>query len=1137
MAQGLQKLANKLFGGDEVDRILAMPMTQLRLELKHAYQDKEFSEEQFNDFLDRLSKVDDISSQLDLAKKAVGERAVDAAIDIELNSPAKQLLWAAVFTRMMHTGTEPVARSTLWKQMQETIGVNNESIGVAKVISRSLQNDNVTFEYGQPGTWFYYDPKANHINLDLYYMLLVGFEHIRSVNLHEIGHSELSNTYSPRMKELYEKVKVLIDPRTIEQSDDDKAAGKKPRLKMKKGEYKQLMLDVAEWKLRFRLWHMTEDTVVNQFSTNMSKLLPQNFGNSLNFVSAILQGFGEIINGDDATRDVKISTNKPPPADTPERDIWEEQKKEKQDEANKRRDAHIKRMSSPLSDQEIKDIKAGNISLDTATKMFDQINTAVLLAFYEQNGLFKGSDKAWQRLRIITDDIRNAVDVSGVPGAAGKDAFEYLVDMSVGKLYPDAEVMKMPMERERALKFLEDRAKVEAATPALLDLDASFDAPDATGGAQATPEEKRRAAALEILKRKTVLGDAADQVEDPVEELFHIAARMHGIRNLQPMPSDRLLEHPPYNSLHDSYRAVVDFTAQQRGLVMEHIWDLYLKPYAEVILKAHEQKLDQDLNKKKDQKNQQQQGNQQGNQQQGGQQGGEGQQSEGGGGGGDSMPDTGQGDGESQKNSGGPEIEIEDDEPEEKDGNGKGDPGDDEEIDVDDDMLKDVGDITETPDEERAKEGGQQGKGQDKNKDKDKGNEKGEGQGKDGEPEDGEKQESGKGGKGWDMDDSPQEKPKQNKVSDLKNKQPVNDNLTDEQKEAIRKNQKGMPNSDQSSLERDNAGSGDGVDLAQLAKGDWRDFNARIQELAPVINRLARTYKKIRSQQRRQIRKMSRNHVFLPRDGDLRGRLDRGKVIQTKFKQATGQPITIEDLKKVKTDEPDFADSTIEFTAMIDGSGSMPMFDLGNGVTAMEVALQSAVINYMAARKAGIDAYIVMWGDSKPRVLATPDTPLKEVGEAVERVRNGIRSGTNLAPSFVSSIEAMANHKNNNGTISGSSHMLIYSDGDIGDPREAAKMLEIISRNAKNLSVDVAVLRPKSSDWGGVTAMENVFQGVIDKTGDRVVGIVRGNDAQQVPMDLAHRVLSRVKKFKVKVEPDSKKRGRLKSLHQQLKDS
>lgn len=1127
MANGLQQLANRIFGGDEVDRILALPVTQLRIELKHAFQDKEFTEAQFNGFVERLAQVDDIAAQVDIAKKAVENRAVDSEIDIELNSPAKQLLWAAVLTRMMHTGTEPVARSTLWKQMQGTIGVNNEAIGVAKVISRSLQNDAVTFEWGQPGTWFYYDPLKNHINLDLYYMLLTGFEHIRAVNLHEIGHSELSNTYSPRMKELYEKVKVLIDPRTIDQGEG-KEKGKRPRLKMKKGEFKQLMLDVAEWKLRFKLWHMTEDTVVNQFSSNMSKLLPQNFGNSLNFVSAILQGFGEIVNGDDAKRDVKISTSKPPPADTPERDVWEQQKKENQEEANSRRDAYIKRASTPLTDGELKDIQAGNISLDLAAKMFEQIKTAVLLAFYEQNGLFKGSDKAWQRLRIIPDDIRRAVDVSGLADAKGKDAFEYLIDLSVGRLNPDSALMKVPMERQRALKYLEDQAKVAQATPALLDLDAAFDTPSA-GAQAATPEEKRRQAALEILKRPGVLGEAAAaKVEDPVEELFRQMARARGIRNLQPLPSDRMLEQEPYKTVQDSYRAVVDFTAQQRGLVMEHIWDVYLKPYADVILKDQEQKLQQQMDqKKKDQKNQQQK-NQKGGQQEGGQSGG----------GGDSMPGDGdQGEG----GGGGPEIEIEDDEPGEKGKqnkqDGEGGNSDDEEIDVDDDMLKDAGDLTENPGEERAKENGQGKDGKNKDKNKDKGNDKGNGagDGKDGEP--GEEKNGGKGGKGWDQDDNPPEKPQPKKVGDLKDRQPVNDDLTPEQKEAIRKGQQNMPGADQGSLTRDNAGSGDGIDLAQLAKGDWRDFNARVQELAPVINRLARTYKKIRAQQRRQIREMSRKHSFLPRDGDLRGRLDRGKIIQTKFKQATGQPISIEDLKKVRDDQPAFADSTIEFIALIDGSGSMPLFQLGKGVTAMEVALQSAVINYMAARKAGIDAYIVMWGNEKPYVIATPDTPLKEVGEKLESVRGGIRSGTSLAPSFLSSVEAMANHRNLNGTISGSSHMLVYSDGDIDDPDEAARKLAIISRNAKNLSVDVAVLRPLHESAGRTTKMEDVFQKVIDETGDKIVGIVRGNNAQDVPMDLAHRVLRRVRKFKVAVEPDKKKRQRLKSLHQQLKDS
>ena len=37
----------------------------------------------------------------------------------------------------------------------------------------------------------------------------------------------------------------------------------------------------------------------------------------------------------------------------------------------------------------------------------------------------------------------------------------------------------------------------------------------------------------------------------------------------------------------------------------------------------------------------------------------------------------------------------------------------------------------------------------------------------------------------------------------------------------------------------------------------------------------------------------------------------------------------------------------------------------------MDVAIQSSVIVYMAARKAGIDAYIVMWGDPTPIIVAT----------------------------------------------------------------------------------------------------------------------------------------------------------------------
>ncbi|MCC7037771.1 MAG: hypothetical protein IT560_10765 [Alphaproteobacteria bacterium] len=156
MATGLTDAAGKVFGKEEIDRILSLPITQMRIELKHAYQDKAFTQEQFEDFVDRLAKVDNLGGQVALAKQAAEKREVGDPIDIELNSPAKQLLWAAVMTRMMRSDEKAkVSNSTLWKQMQDTVGFNNEAIGVSKVIARSLQNADTTFDWGAPGTWFY----------------------------------------------------------------------------------------------------------------------------------------------------------------------------------------------------------------------------------------------------------------------------------------------------------------------------------------------------------------------------------------------------------------------------------------------------------------------------------------------------------------------------------------------------------------------------------------------------------------------------------------------------------------------------------------------------------------------------------------------------------------------------------------------------------------------------------------------------------------------------------------------------------------------------------------------------------------------------------------------------------------------
>lgn len=1124
MATGLTDAAGKVFGKEEIDRILSLPITQMRIELKHAYQDKAFTQEQFEDFVDRLAKVDNLGGQVAVAKQAAAKREVGDPIDIELNSPAKQLLWAAVMTRMMRSDEKAkVSASPLWKQMQDTVGFNNEAIGVSKVIARSLQNADTTFDWGAPGTWFYYRPKNNHINIDMYYTLLMGFEHVRAVHLHEIGHSELSNTYSPTMKKLYDKVKILIDPSTVNPESQTDKTKKKPRIKMKKAEYRQLMLDVAEWQLRFKLWHMTEDTVVNQFSANKSGEINQNFGNSLNYVSAVLQGFGELISGDALQRDVKVSTDAPPDANDPKRAAWEEKQKKKQD-AEKEHAERMRRATTPLTDDEVKQIQGGQISKEIATKMFDQINTAVLLAYYEQNGMFRGVDKNWERLHIIPQDIRRTVDVSAIPGAAGKDAFEYLIDMSVGQMNPNKELMRIPLDRQRAITHMAEQVQVKKATSSFLDLANAFDDMDA--GVEKSEAENAADYARELLAKLKITNLPPDA--DPVESVLFLAAKAHGIRNLQPQAADRILQHEPYNTLQDSYRAVVAYTSEQRGMVMEHVWDTYLKPYADVILKAYEEKLDRKAEQKKEQqkqKKQDQQNGQQGQKGQQGQEGGEpGESSDGNGssgGGNDSEPDISDNDnGDGQGQDSGIEITDDENDGETNDGDpsddndgegqknedqdGKGGAGDDDDVELDEDDMNQIGDMNEKPEDGREDEAA-------------------------------ENEANANDGKGADKDDAGKEQKSQpKKVSDFKDKEPAREDLTEQEKQQRREAAKNMPEGNK--LDRNTAQDTQDVDLAKLAKGDYRDFNRRVYELAPVISQQARIYQNIRAEQRRAIRKMSRDqHSFIASDGNFLGRHDMEKSRRTKLKQAFGQPVNVEDFKKIKRDEQAFADSTIEIISLIDGSGSMPMKNLGNGVNAMEVALQSAVINYMAARKAGIDGWIIIWGNAKPLVVASPDMPLKEVGENVQRVRGGINSGTALAPGFDTTMQTLAEHRNKNGTISGSSHIMVYSDGEIQDEAAAQQRIETITQGTKNVSIDVAVLVSKGSREAP-TEMERMINKITAKSGDRKVGVLRGDDARTVPLELSRRTLQRVKRFKVEVVPDDCKRAIYKAVSRKLNE-
>ncbi len=905
--------------GEEIDRILALPLTQVRLSLKQAFKARSYTDDQFADTIAALTQIEPaIAAQVAVARAAVDAREVRDALDIELDTPAKTALWAATLMRLMQDGTAPVADSRLWGQIQQTVGIFNEEIRVAKVISASLQNNDVSFSWGQPRSWFYYDPRKNHINLDLLMTLMMGFEHMRVVHLHEIGHSELSNTFPPRMRELYDQVKAVIDPASL--TPEDKAAAKPVATR---DEQRQMMAAVAEWNLRFQLWHMVEDNCVNQFAVNMEKILPiQDFAASWNHIGVALQGYGELARGDAGATPQDVTSDMPQSRRV-EDDTAEEERQQ--------RDSRLALAGRPLTDGEVADIRAGKISPEVAARMFHMNKTSVWLAFYERTGLFSDTENGWQRFKIFRADIDRTVDPSAVDGLAG---FASLYRQSVG----------------------------------------------------------------------------AD-----------------GISQQQPRPSDRM-----FGPAH--YRKKVETTSDARNTLMEEIWDRYLKPYADVLIAEQLRQFDQ----RQDNKN---------------------------------------------KN--------DDNKPQDLDG----------------ELGDQMGDMAPTPQDKKEKEHQQEQQAEQTPA-----------------PE-------GQENPGW--ENNPEAQGESKRAGDVKDRTAFGEDMTQEQKDRLRKAIVAMQNG---------AGTGQGltsgtgaheVDLSRLAKGDWRDFEKRALELSPVVNQVARSFMQIRERQKREMTALStREHDFYAADGDFNGRLDRDKRLDRMFKVRAGRAVNSDDFKTFRADQTTTAHSSIEMTFMIDGSVSMNDVKIGGGVTAMEAALQSAAIMYLAARQAGIDAYIVMWGNASPLVVATPETDLKEVGIKLEGLRKGINSGTDLSPALRKTIATMAAHTAPAGVISGSSHIFVYSDGDIYDRARAEADLRQISRYGRNLTVDVAVFRPAAGAGG--TEIEKMCAGVIKDTGCLNIGSLRGLDPNQLPREMAQTVLRRVSAVKVQATPDHAKRRDLKALYSRM---
>lgn len=577
-----------------------------------------------------------------------------------------------------------------------------------------------------------------------------------------------------------------------------------------------------------------------------------------------------------------------------------------------------------------------------------------------------------------------------------------------------------------------------------------------------------------------------------------------GLEHLQPAPRDRLLGRAYYNKLTDDY-------ADQRNAIAERIWDEYIEPFIDELRDEVEEQIKEQMEQKEKQK----QDGQEGEPDEGDGQDGEGQESDGEGKPGKKgkkgkkgKPGQGgeSGDPSDEKDEGGEEGEDSDNDADGEDADG--DPKDGKEKGkgkskkskdlaqdgVSEDEKVDVDGVGDMPDIETPPDGPGEGKDADAKKDKD---------GKD-----------GKGKKGKKDKGESEGKTLEELMEELERRKK-------EQEEKAKKKKKGQDGQDadgdgDGDEEGDEPGqqAGEGgkiLDIEDLADKDWSDYSVLLEALTPMISQVARIMKEIRKRQVEKIQKQSRSLEQLPQDNEIR-RLDQRAHRDLIIKQKTGQEMEDRDLNRFRKNKTIEKPTTMDIVVMIDGSGSMDTKNLGaNGrVSAMHVALSSAIVLYEASKHVDANVYICMWGNDDPILLAQPGDDNIKIGENLAKAIKGLNSGTSLAPSFGKMVKAMVENKEKGKPNAGYSHFMVLSDGDIFDSGKAEDLIEKMFMASKYFTLDFAIIK-KPNGYNAVTQMEALANKLQSRLPHQRVDSISGQDPEKLTIGIIGMLLDKLR--------------------------
>lgn len=341
------------------------------------------------------------------------------------------------------------------------------------------------------------------------------------------------------------------------------------------------------------------------------------------------------------------------------------------------------------------------------------------------------------------------------------------------------------------------------------------------------------------------------------------------------------------------------------------------------------------------------------------------------------------------------------------------------------------------------------------------------------------------------------------------------------QGKSAKKSQKGKPGK--------KGGHGDGKKLGDLAKQDWTQYQQRINELAPTISRVRKLFKDVQERQLQRKIVQSPKLDIIPESGEVKERFNVEAHRNLTLKKVTGQ-MTADDLKRFHTDEVKMTPTQIDIVIMIDGSSSMNSNRVG-GVSVLDCALQASAIMYEAAagKDMNINVYVGLWGDSNPPIILRPGADRVKVGQAMQAARSGLHSGTDFAPAVKKVAEVIGEDRGKSGVLSGFTHVLILSDGDIFDQAKSTEMMNTMFTHSDKVTFDVAVMGRTDSN------MEKMARTVKGHKPFQQVGVALGSDPNTIPLNIVGLLLEKVRKCgSFTAVPTSQKRRAMQRAHNKM---